>query len=616
MTAPHEPPSSVDHLRADRRRRLRRARARTCPVTPQQIADDAVAAARAGAAVVHVHVRHPETGVRSRDVALYREAVALIRASDVDVVLNLTAGMGGDLVVDEEDPLKPVEGTDLVNAMDRLPHVEELRPDIATLDCGSYNFGDGQRALRLDDRHAARRREALPGARASSPSWRSSTPGSCGSPGSCTRRASSTTPPLVQLCMGVPYGAPADPGLLQAMVEPAARRRPVHLVRARPRPAAVGGAVGAARRPRPRRARGQPLPRARGEGDQRRARRTRGHDRRVARRARSRPPDAGPRDLRPAGHAAVSRTVACVGAGVIGGGWAALLPRPRVRRRRLGPRPGRRGPPAPDRRRRLARPRPSSGSTTAPTGRGCAWRTRWPRPARAPGSSRSARRRTWTSSAACSPSSSTATGDDVVVASSTSGLPDVRDGHRGARPAPPRRRAPVQPAVPHPARRGGRRPGDRARGRRPAPRTSTGPIGKSVIEMDREVPGFVANRLQEALWREALHMVANGEATVEQIDTVDHRGTGPALAGPRPVPDLPSRRRRGRHGAHARPLRAVAARALDAARGARADAASCATRWSRGTAAEAGTRAFADLVAERDRAVIAVRRAVEAARTR
>jgi uncharacterized protein (DUF849 family) len=187
------------------------------PVTPAQIADDAIAAARAGAAVVHVHVRHPGTGIRSRDVALYREAARLIRASDVDVVLNLTAGMGGDLVIDEEDPLKPVDGTDLVNAMDRLPHVEELLPEIATLDCGSYNFGDGS-ALYVSTtdmlRAGAKRFQEL----GVKPELEIFDTGHLWFAKVMHDEGLIDAPALVQLCMGVPYGAPADPGLLQAMV--------------------------------------------------------------------------------------------------------------------------------------------------------------------------------------------------------------------------------------------------------------------------------------------------------------------------------------------------------------------------------------------------------------
>ena len=82
------------------------------PVTPEQIAESGIAAARAGATIIHIHVRDPETGVGSRDVALYREVVERVRASDVDVIINTTAGMGGDLVLDPHDPTTFVEGTD------------------------------------------------------------------------------------------------------------------------------------------------------------------------------------------------------------------------------------------------------------------------------------------------------------------------------------------------------------------------------------------------------------------------------------------------------------------------------------------------------------------------
>ncbi|MBB4683477.1 BKACE family enzyme [Amycolatopsis jiangsuensis] len=187
------------------------------PVSPAQIAASAVEAANAGAAVVHIHVREPETGAPSREVALYREAVRLVRESGVDVVVNLTAGMGGDLVIDEEDPLKPVDGTDLVNAMDRLPHVEELLPDICTLDCGSLNFGEGsQLYVSTPDmlRAGARRIQEL----GVKPELEIFDSGQLWFASKMVEEGLIDAPPLFQLCMGIPYGAPADPGLLQAMV--------------------------------------------------------------------------------------------------------------------------------------------------------------------------------------------------------------------------------------------------------------------------------------------------------------------------------------------------------------------------------------------------------------
>ena len=95
------------------------------PVTPEQIANSAIDAAKAGAAVVHIHVRDPHTGIGSRDVGLYAEVAERIRASDVDVVLNFTAGMGGDLVLGGTENVLPInpDGTDMAGATERLDHV-------------------------------------------------------------------------------------------------------------------------------------------------------------------------------------------------------------------------------------------------------------------------------------------------------------------------------------------------------------------------------------------------------------------------------------------------------------------------------------------------------------
>jgi uncharacterized protein (DUF849 family) len=188
------------------------------PVTPEQIAASAIGSARAGAAVVHVHVRNVETGRGSRDVALYREAVKIIRESDVDFVLNLTAGMGGDLLLDQNDPTTFIEeGTDLVNAYERLPHVEELLPDICTLDCGSLNFGDGnQLYVSTPDmlRAGARRIQEL----GVKPEMEIFDTGHLWFATQLVNAGLIDPPPLFQLCMDIPWGAPADPLHLAAMV--------------------------------------------------------------------------------------------------------------------------------------------------------------------------------------------------------------------------------------------------------------------------------------------------------------------------------------------------------------------------------------------------------------
>ena len=112
------------------------------PVTPTQIADAAIEAARAGAAIVHLHVRDPETGQGSRDPELFGEVVDRVRDSDTDVVINLTAGMGGDWTPRVDDPSMPGPGTDMIGPLERLAHVEGLLPEICSLDCGTLNFSD------------------------------------------------------------------------------------------------------------------------------------------------------------------------------------------------------------------------------------------------------------------------------------------------------------------------------------------------------------------------------------------------------------------------------------------------------------------------------------------
>jgi uncharacterized protein (DUF849 family) len=188
------------------------------PVTPQQIADAAVEAANAGATVVHCHVRDPQTGKGSRDPVLYREAMERIKASGVDVIVNLTAGMGGDLDIGPgENPTAFGPATDLVGPLTRLVHVEELLPDICTLDCGTLNFGDGDliyvstpAALRV----GARRITEL-GVKAeleifdTGHLWFSNQ----------MIKEGLLNDPIFQLCLGIPWGAPADTTTMKAMVD-------------------------------------------------------------------------------------------------------------------------------------------------------------------------------------------------------------------------------------------------------------------------------------------------------------------------------------------------------------------------------------------------------------
>jgi uncharacterized protein (DUF849 family) len=195
-------------------------RSERVPVTPEQIADAALEAARAGAAIVHIHVRDHDTGKGARDPRLYREVVERIRAADVDLVLNLTTGMGGDLVLGgDETPLPPDEaGTDMAGATERLEHVAELLPEICTLDCGSMNFAAGGDYVLVNSpgilRAMARRIQEL-GVR---PELEVFDTGHLVLVKELIAEGLIDEPPLIQLCTGIPYGAPDEPSTLLAMV--------------------------------------------------------------------------------------------------------------------------------------------------------------------------------------------------------------------------------------------------------------------------------------------------------------------------------------------------------------------------------------------------------------
>ena len=189
------------------------------PVTPEQIAGAAIDAARAGAAIVHCHVRDPGTGKGARDVALYRETVDRIRSAETDVVINLTAGMGGDLIIGPDNaPTDFGEDTDLVGAMERLPHVEELLPEICSLDCGSLNFGDGSLVyVSTPDmlRRGAQRIREL----GVKPELEIFDTGNLSFALQLLKEDLLEQPPLFQLCHGIPWGAPADVGVLKSSVD-------------------------------------------------------------------------------------------------------------------------------------------------------------------------------------------------------------------------------------------------------------------------------------------------------------------------------------------------------------------------------------------------------------
>lgn len=190
------------------------------PVTPEQIAHSAIEAATAGAAIVHLHVRDPETGKGSRDPALYAEVVERVRDADVDIVVNLSAGMGGDLVLGGAESPLPFDdaGTDLVGATERLEHVARLLPEICTLDFGSMNFAAGGDYLLVNTPGMLREMASRVLELGVRPELEVFDSGHLVLVKELIGEGLIEEPALIQLCTGIPYGAPDDPSTLLAMV--------------------------------------------------------------------------------------------------------------------------------------------------------------------------------------------------------------------------------------------------------------------------------------------------------------------------------------------------------------------------------------------------------------
>ena len=189
------------------------------PRSPEQIASSAIDAAKAGAAIVHCHVRDPETGKPRRDVELYREVTERIREADVDVVLNLTAGMGGDMVFGPTEkplPLNPV-GTDMAGASERMKHVLECLPEICTLDCGTMNFAEADYVM-TNTPGMLRAMGGMMTQLGVKPEIEAFDTGHLWFAKELVKEGVLAPDALVQLCMGVPWGAPDDLNTFMAMV--------------------------------------------------------------------------------------------------------------------------------------------------------------------------------------------------------------------------------------------------------------------------------------------------------------------------------------------------------------------------------------------------------------
>ncbi|PRY73180.1 BKACE family enzyme [Halomonas ventosae] len=184
------------------------------PVTPKQIADDCIEAARAGASVAHIHVRDPETGGISHSVDHFREVMQRVREADVDIVMNITAGGGGDWIPDAADPTRGGPGTDIQTPAERHEPVGALLPELCTLDCGSLNFGD---MVYVNPADWLREHARLVQAAGVKPELECFDLGHVWFARQLQQEGLIDGDPLYQLCLGIPWGAEADPETLLAM---------------------------------------------------------------------------------------------------------------------------------------------------------------------------------------------------------------------------------------------------------------------------------------------------------------------------------------------------------------------------------------------------------------
>jgi uncharacterized protein (DUF849 family) len=186
------------------------------PVTPVEIANSAIEAARAGASCVHIHVRDPQSGKGSRDPALFRETVDRIRQSGVDVVINLTAGMGGDWTPSKENWAMPGPGTDMIGPDERLVHVKDCLPEICSLDCGTLNFGNDD-TIYISTPPILRRMATLTKEWGVKPELEVFELGHIRFAKAMYAEGLLSDPPMFQLCLGIPWGADQTVEIMAAM---------------------------------------------------------------------------------------------------------------------------------------------------------------------------------------------------------------------------------------------------------------------------------------------------------------------------------------------------------------------------------------------------------------
>ena len=186
------------------------------PITPKEVADAAIEAAKAGAAIAHIHVRDPETGKGSRDPKLFKEVVDRVRDSNTDVVINLTAGMGGDWVPDPDNPAMPGAGTDMIGPEERLAHVKECMPEICSLDCGTLNFGNGDE-IYISTPPMLRKMAQLTKEWGVKPELEVFELGHIRFATQMIAEGLVADPPMFQICLGIPWGADQSVDTMKTM---------------------------------------------------------------------------------------------------------------------------------------------------------------------------------------------------------------------------------------------------------------------------------------------------------------------------------------------------------------------------------------------------------------
>ena len=186
------------------------------PITPKEIADAAIDAAKAGATSVHLHVRDPETGQGSRDPKLFKEAVDRVRDDKHDVIINLTAGMGGDWVLNPNKLTEPAPGTDIISAEERLAHVKECLPEICSIDCGTMNFGNGNE-IYISTPPFLREMAQLTQKWGVKPELEVFDLGHIRFAKEMIKEGLVDEPPLFQICLGIPWGAEQSVDTMKVM---------------------------------------------------------------------------------------------------------------------------------------------------------------------------------------------------------------------------------------------------------------------------------------------------------------------------------------------------------------------------------------------------------------